>query len=224
MKAAALLLAGGMALSACASDETSGGTASGGSTGGSASGAALKVGLAYDTGGRGDNSFNDSAFAGMEAAVDELGGELRDLTPNEDASNRPELLSQLAEQGFNPVIAVGFAYGDIIDEIATQFPETTFAIVDSSGLGPDGQPLGEGNVTGLQFASEQGSFLAGVAAALKSTTNRVGFVGGVDTPLIQSFQAGFEAGAEAAKPGITVDSKSTSPASYFSAFADPARV
>ncbi|MFQ1001701.1 BMP family lipoprotein [Modestobacter sp. SSW1-42] len=223
MKAAALLLAGGMALSACASDETSGGTASSGSAGGSPSGAALKVGLAYDTGGRGDNSFNDSAYAGMENAVNELGGELRDLTPNEDASNRPELLSQLAEQGFNPVIAVGFAYGDIIGDIANEFPDTTFAIVDSSGLGPDGQPLGAGNVTGLQFASEQGSFLAGVAAALKSTANHVGFVGGVETPLIQTFQAGFAAGAEAAKPGITVDVQYISPAGDFSGFADPAR-
>jgi len=224
MKAAALLLAGGMALSACASDETSGGSAAGGSgSAGSSSDGALKVGLAYDTGGRGDNSFNDSAYLGMENAVDELGGELRDLTPNEDASNRPELLSQLAEQGFNPVIAVGFAYGDIIGDIASEFPDTTFAIVDSSGLDADGQPLGAGNVTGLQFASEQGSFLAGVAAALKSTANHVGFVGGVETPLIQTFEAGFAAGAEAAKPGITVDATYISPAGDFSGFADPAR-
>jgi basic membrane protein A len=108
MKAAALLLAGGMALSACASDETSGGTASSGSASGGAGSSPsgeLKVGLAYDTGGRGDNSFNDSAYLGVENAVKELGGDLRELTPNEDASNRPELLSQLAEQGFNPVIA-----------------------------------------------------------------------------------------------------------------------
>jgi basic membrane protein A len=226
IKAAALLLAGGMALSACASDETSGGTASSGSAGGAAGSSAsgdLKVGLAYDTGGRGDNSFNDSAYLGVENAVKELGGDLRELTPNEDASNRPELLSQLAEQGFNPVIAVGFAYGDIISDIASDFPDTTFAIVDSSGLDADGKPLGAGNVTGLQFASEQGSFLAGAAAALKSEANHVGFVGGVETPLIQTFQAGFAAGAEAAKPGITVDVKYISPAGDFSGFSDPAR-
>jgi basic membrane protein A len=226
IKAAAVLLAGGMALAACASDETSGGTASSGSAGSAGSSSAsgdLKVGLAYDTGGRGDNSFNDSAYLGVENAVKELGGDLTELTPNEDASNRPELLSQLAEQGFNPVIAVGFAYGDIIGDIATQFPDTTFAIVDSSGLDADGKPLGMSNVTGLQFASEQGSYLAGAAAALKSTAGHVGFVGGVETPLIQSFQAGFDAGAKAVKPDIIVDDKYISPAGDFSGFSDPAR-
>jgi len=220
MKAAALLLAGSMALAACASDED---TSAGGSGGGSSSGDDLMVGIAYDTGGRGDKSFNDSAYAGAEAAVEELGGELEDLTPNDDASNRPELLTQLAEQGYDPVIAVGFAYGDIIGDIAADFPDTTFAIIDSSGLDADGNPLGEGNVTGLQFASEQGSFLAGVAAALKTTTNHIGFVGGVETPLIQTFQAGFDAGATSVKPDIVVDNAYISPNGDFTGFSDPAR-
>ena len=126
-KAAALLLAGSLALAACASSEKNGGSASGKSSGGD-----LKVGLAYDTGGRGDRSFNDSAFAGVQAAVKEHGGKVSELSPNADASNRADLLTQLADQGYNPVIAVGFAYGDALKAVAAQYPDTSFAIVDSS--------------------------------------------------------------------------------------------
>ena len=220
MKAAALLLAGGMALSACASDETSGGTASSGGASGGAGGsssAAPKIGLAYDTGGRGDKSFNDSAYAGVEAAIASNGGTVQELSPNSDASNRADLLTQLADGGYNPIIAVGFAYGDIIGDVASQYPDVSFAVVDSTGV-----DVGA-NVTGLQFAAEQGSYLAGVAAALKTTTNHVGFVGGVETPLIQSFEAGYVAGAKAAKPDITVDTAYISPAGDFTGFSDPAR-
>jgi basic membrane protein A and related proteins len=219
MKAAALLLAGSMALAACASDETtSGGGGEGGGAGGTATGE-LRVGLAYDTGGRGDRSFNDSAYAGASAAVDALGGELQELSPNDDASNRAELLTQLAEQGFNPVIAVGFNYDDVIAEVAPQFPDTTFAQVDGSN--EDGAK--GGNVTGLVFAEEQGSFLAGVAAALKSESGHIGFVGGVQSPLIQKFEAGYVAGAQAVNPQIVVDRQYISPAGDFSGFSDPAR-
>ena len=221
MKAAALLLAGSMALAACASDEKSGGTASGSSASGGSKD--LKIGLAYDTGGRGDRSFNDSAYAGVEAAIKEHGGKLSELSPNADASNRADLLTQLADQGYNPVIAVGFAYGDVIGDVAKQYPDTQFAIVDSSALGADGKPLGASNITGLQFAANEGSFLGGVAAALKTTTNHIGFVGGVETPLIQAFQAGYVAGAKAAKPDITVDVEYISPAGDFSGFNDPAK-
>src|SRR5688572_25381046 len=133
-KAAALLLAGSLALAACASDESS-------STGGGGGDETIKVGLAYDTGGRGDRSFNDSAFAGVEAAVEELGGDpkedIQEVSPNDDGSDRAELLSNLAEQGFNPVIAVGFAYDEVLGEVAADFPETTFAQVDGSVNAPD---------------------------------------------------------------------------------------
>ena len=81
-----------------------------------AAGGDLKIGLAYDTGGRGDKSFNDSAFAGVEAAIKEHGGKVSELSPNADASNRADLLTQLADQGYNPIIAVGFAYGDVIGD------------------------------------------------------------------------------------------------------------
>jgi len=214
-KAAALLLAGSLALAACASDEEGGGDTATETSGGTEE---LKVGVAYDTGGRGDRSFNDSAIAGVEAAIEEHGGEVRDLSPNSDASNRVELLTQLADEGYNPVIAVGFAYGDVIGDVVEQYPDTTFAIIDSSV-----EEIGADNLVGLLFAEEQGSFLAGVAAALKTETNNVGFVGGVETPLIQKFQAGYEAGVEAVNPEITVQSQYISPAGDFSGFNDPAR-
>jgi basic membrane protein A len=111
----------------------------------------------------------------------------------------------------------------VIGDVAKQYPDTQFAIVDSSGLDADGKPLGAGNITGLQFAANQGSFLGGVAAALKTTTNHIGFVGGVQTPLIQAFEAGYVAGAKAAKPDITVDVEYISPAGDFSGFNDPAK-
>ena len=216
-KAAALLLAGSLALAACASDEKSGGSASSSS---GKPGGDLKIGMAYDTGGRGDKSFNDSAYAGVQAAIKEHGGKFSELSPNADASNRADLLTQLADQGYNPIIAVGFAYGDAIAKVAAQYPDTSFAIVDSGGRPDDAACK---NVTGLLFAANEGSYLAGVAAALKSTTGHIGFVGGVDTPLIQNFQAGYEAGAKAAKPGIKIDTQYISPDGDFSGFNDPAK-
>jgi basic membrane lipoprotein Med (substrate-binding protein (PBP1-ABC) superfamily) len=217
-KVAALLLAGSMALAACASDEKSGGNT--GSAGSSSGGATedLKVGLAYDTGGRGDRSFNDSAYAGVQAAIKDHGGELRELSPNADASNRAELLTQLADQGFNPIIAVGFAYGADVVTVAKQYPDVDFAIVDSSAV-----DQGADNLTGLLFAANEGSYLAGVAAALKTETDHIGFVGGVDTPLIQNFEVGYVAGAKAANPAVTVDSQYISPEGDFSGFNDPAK-
>jgi basic membrane protein A len=214
-KAAALLLAGSLALAACASDEKSS-NGDAGSSGGS--GESLKVGLAYDTGGRGDRSFNDSAYAGVEAAIKDHGGELSELSPNADASNRADLLTQLADQGYNPIIAVGFAYGEDVVAAAKQYPDTTFAIVDSSAA-----ESGADNLTGLLFAENEGSFLAGVSAALKTETDHIGFVGGVDTQLIHKFEAGYVAGAKAVKPNITVDTKYISPEGDFTGFNDPAK-
>src|SRR3954447_10429824 len=214
-KAAVLLLAGSMAPAACASDEKNSSSGSG-SSGGSSD---LKVGIAYDTGGRGDKSFNDSAFAGVEKAVEDHGGKYTELSPNSDASNRADLLTQLADQGYNPIIAVGFAYSQVIGDVAKQYPDVTFAQVDGA-VADAGSPK---NLTGLLFAENEGSFLAGVAAALKTTSNHIGFVGGVETPLIQKFQAGYMAGAKAAKPDIQVDVQYISPAGDFSGFNDPAK-
>jgi len=217
MKVAALLLAGSMALAACASDESGSGGSSGGE-GGSGGGDELRIGLAFDTGGRGDRSFNDAAVAGLEAAVEEHGGEFQDLSPNADASNRADLLTQLADEGYNPIIAVGFAYGEVIGDVVEQYPDTTFAIIDSSA-----EEVGADNLTGLLFSEEQGSFLAGVAAATKSETGHIGFVGGVESPLIQKFEAGYAAGAQAVNPQIVIDRQYISPAGDFSGFNDPAR-
>jgi basic membrane protein A and related proteins len=217
--AMALLLAGSMALTACASDEPTE-SENTGAAGGEAGdgGEPLQIGLAYDVGGRGDRSFNDSAYAGAAAAAEELGGEVRELSPNSDASNRADLLTQLADEGYNPVIAVGFAYGADMAAVAEQYPDTNFAIVDSSVA-----EIGADNLTGLLFAEEQGSFLAGVAAALKTEADHVGFVGGVDTGLIQKFQAGYEAGVAAVDENITVDVQYITPDGDFSGFNDPAR-
>ncbi|SHG84497.1 nucleoside-binding protein [Geodermatophilus nigrescens] len=217
MKVAALLLAGSMALAACASDETGGGSSgSGGGEGGGSE--EPRIGLAFDTGGRGDRSFNDAAVAGLEAAVEEHGGEFQDLSPNADGSNRADLLTQLADEGYNPIIAVGFAYGEVIGDVVEQYPDTTFAIIDSSAA-----EVGADNLTGLLFSEEEGSFLAGVAAALKSETGHVGFVGGVETPLIQKFEAGYVAGAQAVNPQIIIDRQYISPAGDFSGFNAPDR-
>src|SRR3954464_6655892 len=159
-KAAALLLAGSLALAACASDEDKG---SGGGSGGGGEGAGdLKIGLAYDAVGRGDKSFNDSAYEGVQKAIEEHGGDFSEVTPNEDGSDRAELLAQLAEQGYNPVIAVGFAYDEVLADVAKDFPDTTFAQVDGSVTLPDGSSKGD-NVTGLLFSEEQAIFPYGVA-------------------------------------------------------------
>ena len=222
MKTAALVMAGSLALAACASGSTGSSSSSGSKSSGSAASSSLKVGVAYDTGGRGDRSFNDSAFAGIQDAIKTHGGKFTELSPNADASNRADLLTQLADQGYNPIIAVGFAYGDVVGAVAQKYPKITFAGVDTDATGLKTQPA-PSNYTGLLFAENEGSYLAGVAAALKSKAGHIGFVGGVDTPLIHKFEAGYTAGAKAVKPSITVDVKYISPAGDFSGFNDPAK-
>jgi basic membrane protein A len=178
----------------------------------------IKVGLAYDIGGRGDQSFNDAAAAGLDKAKAEFGVETKEAEASngEPDSAKEERLRALASAGFNPVIAVGFAYSTAVAKVSKELPDTNFAIID------DGAAVGD-NIANLLFAEEQGSFLVGVAAALKSEKGNVGFVGGVDVPLIHKFEAGFKAGAEAAKPGIKVQSKYLTQPPDFSGFGDPAK-
>jgi len=214
---AALVLA--VTLTACGGAD--GGTAQEPAGGGNDGGAAtsdLKVGLAYDIGGRGDQSFNDAAARGLDQAKKELGVEARELEAgtNESNAEKEERLRLLADGGFSPIIAVGFAYSEPLAKVAAEFPDTRFAIVD------DAQAKGE-NISNLLFAEEQGSFLVGAAAALKSKANNVGFIGGVNVPLIQKFEAGYKAGAEAAKPGITVQSKYLTQPPDFTGFGDEAK-
>jgi basic membrane protein A len=182
---------------------------------------ALKVGLAYDIGGRGDLSFNDSAAAGLEKAVNELGLQQANTREVAAAENESEdaaatRLRQLVADGFNPIVAVGFKYATATQTVATERPEVQFAIVDDATVDLP-------NVTPLVFAEEQGSFLVGAAAALKTQTCHIGFVGGVETPLIQKFEAGYVAGARAVAPDIQVDVDYISPAGDFTGFNDAAR-
>ncbi len=177
------------------------------------------VGLTFDIGGRGDQSFNDSAAAGIDAAVDELGITFSEAEPNADGSNRAELLQLQADQS-NLVIGVGFLFEEDVKTTAAENPDVNFAVVDSAMLDFDngGVPFGD-NVAGLTFAEEQGSFLVGAAAALKSETGTVGFIGGVGGfGLIEKFEAGFTAGAQAVNPDITVISQYITEAPDFDGF------
>ncbi|MGA9749536.1 MAG: BMP family ABC transporter substrate-binding protein [Nocardioides sp.] len=162
------------------------------------------VGLAYDVGGRGDQSFNDSAAAGMQMAVDELDADCTEAEAQdgEPESAREDRLRSLAEDGHDPIIGTGFAYSVAVDAVAPDFEDVSFGVIDGFDPTPDDE---NGNVAYLGFAEQEGSFLVGVAAALKTETDHVGFVGGVNNLLIQKFEAGYKAGIEAVNPDITID-------------------
>ncbi|GIH97410.1 BMP family protein [Planobispora siamensis] len=175
----------------------------------------VRVGLAFDQGGRGDKSFNDAAAAGLDRAKKELEVDGVEVTLSEETEEeRATKLRELAKAGRNPVIAVGFLYAKAVQTVAAEFPDTTFAIVDDDSFSAP-------NVVSLVFAEEQGSYLVGAAAAMKSQSGRIGFIGGVRMPLLQKFEAGFTAGARKARPGVrvSVDYLSTPP--DFSGFGVP---
>ena len=179
-----------LALSAC------GGTSTSSSSSESKGDKGLAI--AYDVGGKGDQSFNDAAYAGLEQAEKEFGYETQDIEPTEGETDadKEQRLASLAKQGYNPVIGVGYAYAAAVKGAAEKFPDTTFGIVDAVVEGK--------NVASLVFAEEQASYLAGVAAAKATKSNTVGFVGGVDIPLIHKFEAGYKQGVEDTKPGVKV--------------------
>ena len=217
-KFAAVLTVGILALGATAcGDDGDNGDDNDGDDGGATSD--IKVGMAYDVGGRGDQSFNDSAAAGLDQAEEEFGVEAEEseAADGEAESAREERLRTFAEAGYDPIIAVGFAYAASVAKVAEQYPDVHFAIIDDASL-EDGP-----NVASLVFAEEQGSFLVGAAAALKSEAGHIGFVGGVEVPLIEKFQAGYEAGAKAVNPDIEVDVKYLTQPPDFSGFGDPAK-
>ena len=162
------------------------------------------VGMAFDVGGRGDLSFNDLAASAWDNALTEYGVTGEELAPEAGGENREENLRLLAESGMELIIANGFAFAQNVWRVGTEFPDTLFAITDDCPQDDTFTVVDMPNVRCLLFSEEQGSFLMGVAAALKSTTGTVGFIGGVETPLILKFQAGFEAGAAAANPDITI--------------------
>ncbi len=216
-KLAAALSAMILALTACGDDGDDEGNDSNG--GNDAPSSDVKVGMAYDVGGRGDQSFNDSAAAGLDQATEEFGIETEEseAEDGEAETAREERLRTFADAGYNPIIAVGFAYAASVGKVAAEYPDVTFAIIDDSSLAD------VPNVASLVFAEEQGSFLVGAAAALKTEADHIGFVGGVETPLIQKFEAGYVAGAQAVKPDITVDVTYLTQVPDFSGFADPAK-
>ncbi|MBU7596719.1 BMP family ABC transporter substrate-binding protein [Streptomyces sp. P38-E01] len=165
------------------------------------SGSDKGVGLAFDVGGRDDHSFNESAARGVDKAKEELGVDAKMMTAknNETEADREQRLTSLANAGYNPVIGVGFSYGKSIAKVAKKFPDTTFGVVDSVAEGK--------NVDSMLFSEHEGSYLAGVAAAMKTKTDSVGFIGGVDNALIQKFEAGFVQGVKDTNSKIKVRSE-----------------
>jgi basic membrane protein A len=179
----------------------------------------VKVGLAYDIGGRGDKSFNDAAAEGLDRAKDTLDIEIKELpaTLGESEADKVTRLTTLCKGGYDPVIAVGFAYAGALKIAAAECPTVKFGIVDDASVQAP-------NVTSLVFAEEEGSFLVGAAAALKSQTGHIGFIGGCTVPLIAKFEAGYMAGAKAVKADIVIDRQYLStPADACSGFNDPAK-
>jgi basic membrane protein A len=172
-----------------------------GGGGGGGGGEEISVGLAFDIGGLGDQSFNDAAKRGLDTAIED-GFVPEDNTqfiePNASGSNRDDNVVNLAEQGNDLVVAVGFAFSPGIDEIAGDFPDVNFAVVDGFAQEAD-------NVSNLTFKEHEGSFLVGAAAAMKSETGTIGFLGGQSgTGLIEKFEAGYVAGAQEINPDIEV--------------------
>ena len=182
----------------------------------------ISVGLVFDIGGRGDQSFNDSAAAGVERAESELGISFTEAEPKQDGSDRGELL-ELAASAHDVVIAVGYLFEADAAAVASENPDTLFGVVDTAMIDPESEPSGQpygDNVTGLVFAEHQGSFLVGAAAALKSQTGVIGFIGGVANigGLIEKFQAGYEAGARTVNPDIEILSSYITEAPDFDGF------
>lgn len=147
----------------------------------------LKVGIVLSIGGLGDKSFNDSAYRGLEMAQKDLGIEFKYVEPASPSEDEG-YLREYAEAGYDLVIATGFLMKDATEKVAKDFPDVKFALIDEISTLP--------NVASLVFAEDQGSFLVGALAAMMSKTGNVGFVGGMEIPLIQKFQKGYEMGAK----------------------------
>ena len=165
----------------------------------------VNVGIVFDVGGRGDKSFNDGAYLGGMSAEKELGVNVRFIEPG-DGSDRESGLRLLAAEGMDLVIGVGFIFTDDITQLARDYPQTNFAGIDFAvSTDQRGNPIPPPpNVAALKFREEQGSFLVGALAALETKTKKVGFVGGMDSPLIQKFEVGYRAGVKQVCPHCTV--------------------
>ena len=200
---AASLAALSLVATACGGDDND---SSGGGDG-------IKAGIAFDTGGRGDGTFNDSAASGGEKATSDLGAQVTELEATVD-EDRKANLELLASDGNAVIVGVGFMFTDPMAEVAAANPDITFGIVDSV--------VEADNVKSLVFAEEQGSFLVGAAAALKSESGKIGFIGGQEIDLIKKFEAGYTAGAKYINPDIVVDVQYLGPAGDNSAWGNVA--
>lgn len=161
----------------------------------------IKVGIVFDIGGKNDRSFNAAAWEGVQRAEKDLDIVLRDVEPGNPTSIEPAMRA-FAEKNFDLIIGVGFAQGPIMQKVAKDYPNIKFAIVDGVILDENGKP--RENVASLVFREHEGSYLVGMIAAEKSKSGTLGFVGGMDIPLIHKFAKGYEEGAQSINPDIKV--------------------
>jgi basic membrane protein A and related proteins len=176
--------------------------------------AGKKVGLLFDVTGRGDQSFNDSAACGLDRAVKDFKLAPKEYPPSTGESDRAPRIKLAATTDNNAlIIGVGFLWATPLTDSAKANPSIQYAIVDSVVTAP--------NVTSLVFSEEQGSFLVGAAAGLKTKTKKIGFIGGVQNELIKKFEAGFVAGVKAANKDATVQVKYITPDGDFTGFNAP---
>ena len=158
----------------------------------------IKVAIVYSTGGLGDNSFNDAAKRGLDEAKEKLGIEYDQYEPKDASAEAESELRRYAESGeYDLIIGTGFTMKDAVLNVAKDFPDQKFAIVDE-------RIEGHSNIASLSFKEHEGSFLAGALAAMMTKSNTVGFVGGAEAPLIKKFEVGFEQGAKYVNPDIKV--------------------
>jgi len=157
--------------------------------------AEFKVGLVLDLGGKDDKSFNASAYQGATEAKNKLGIHLKYVEPTDDNAFEP-MLRAFAQKDYDLIIGIGFAQKEAVGKVAAQFPQKHFAIVDAQVDAP--------NARSLMFQEHEGGYVVGAIAAMTSKTGKVGFVGGMDVPLIRRFEMGYEAGAKKINPQISV--------------------
>jgi len=161
----------------------------------------LKVGLVFDVGGRGDKSFNDAAYRGLEKAQKELGIEFEYIEPGPGADREAALRQFSSREDISLIFGIGFIFTDEITKIAAEFPVKKYACIDYT---VDTSKTIPPNLVALEFKEEEGSFLVGAIAGLMTKTNKVGFVGGMESPLIKKFQVSYEAGVKYVNPKCVV--------------------
>lgn len=161
-----------------------------------------RVGIVFDIGGKNDRSFNAAAWEGVKRAEKDLNICLYDVEPGNPTSIEPAMRA-FAERSFDLIIGIGFAQGPILQKVAVDYPNLKFAIIDGVIFEADGKTPKQ-NVASLVFREHEGSFLVGLIAAAKSRTGTLGFIGGMDIPLIHKFETGFEEGARYFNPNIKI--------------------